>query len=234
MVLDISLTIILLTLFSKNFFGLFYHEVVGLAVLIPILVHIFSNLKMVRGMCKNFKRVPMNIKICLIVDGLLLLTFVWMGISGVLISKTILTSISTTNGLMKLYHMCMGGLSVILLGIHIGLHICRKEMRTKVAVVLTSLAVAGGIYGISSSELVRWVGMPFRAATSSHLAVEREVPFGEHSGQGQGESNLIQKINVFIQFFGLMFGSAMATYWVVIWKKRGLSDDTEYLVAYGI
>ena len=133
-----------------------------------------------------------------------MLTFVWMGISGVLISKTILTSISTTNGLMKLYHMCMGGLSVILLGIHIGLHICRKEMRTKVAVVLTSLAVAGGIYGISSSELVRWVGMPFRAATSSHLAVEREVPFGEHSGQGQGESNLIQKINVFIQFFGLI------------------------------
>lgn len=188
----------------------------------------------------------MNIKICLIVDGLLLLTFVWMGISGVLISKTILTGISTTNGLVKLYHMCMGGLSVILLGIHIGLHICRKEIRTKVAVVLTSLAVAGGIYGISSSELVRWVGMPFRAATSSHLAVEREVSFGEHSGRGQnkgfgrgegqgkglgkglgngkghgqGERNLIQKINVFIQFFGLMFGCAMATYWVVIWKKK--------------
>lgn len=201
-------------------------------------------------MCKNFKRVPLNIKICLIVDMLLVLTFLWMGVSGVLISKTIVTGISTTNGLVKTYHMCIGGLSVILLGIHIGLHICRKEMRTRIAVVMTILAVAGGIYGISSSGIVRWIGMPFRAATSSHLAVEREVSFGKQSGQGQnkgfsrgegqgkglgkgmgkgsgngkrhgqGEMNLVQKLNVFIQFFGLMFSFAMATYWVVIWKKK--------------
>ena len=52
----------------------------GLAVLIPILIHIFLNLKMICGMCKNFRKVPWNIKICLIVDILLFLIFAWMGI----------------------------------------------------------------------------------------------------------------------------------------------------------
>lgn len=95
--LDVLLTFILVTLSSKNFFGIPYHEVMGIAILMPILIHILINVKTVRGMCKNFKRVPRHIQICLLVDILLFLDFVWIGISGVLISKTIFVGLSTSN-----------------------------------------------------------------------------------------------------------------------------------------
>lgn len=193
LMLDILLTVVLLTLFSKNFFGLFYHEVVGLAVLLPILIHILLNLKIIRGMCKNFRKASMNLKACLIVDALLLLTFLWMGISGILISKTIFTGISTTNRLVKIFHMSLGGWSVILLGIHIVLHICRKEMKTGIAVLLTILAFAAGIYGITNSEITRWMSMPFVTVAGSHFTELKEPEVGkefrhdQQQGSGQGE-----------------------------------------------
>lgn len=69
--LDIFLTVVLLTLFSKNFISMAYHEIVGLAVLIPILIHIAINRKAVFAMVRNFQRYPLRMKICLIVDILL-------------------------------------------------------------------------------------------------------------------------------------------------------------------
>lgn len=286
LILDVILTIAMLTLFSKNFFGIHYHEVAGLAVVLLILVHILINVKTIKGMCRNFKRVPMNIKMCLIVDVLLLFTFIWMGISGILISKTILTEISTTNVFVKLYHMSLGGWSVILLGIHIGLHLCRKERKKSFAIVFTVFALIGGIYGISNSSVMRWISMPFAITMSapreengeaSHYGKGNGSEFhGENSessndtvnsnttdkkhinsngngqngmnqgngfgkgdrnglgrgngfgkdgenalgkGHNQGQLNLIQKVNVLIQFFGIMFSCAMITYWIVILKK---------------
>lgn len=278
LILDIILTVSLLTLFSKRLFGMFYHEVVGLAVLLPILIHILINLKMIRGMSKNFKKVPMNVKLCLIVDVLLLLVFIWMGISGILISKTILTGISTSNVLVKLLHISMGGLSVILLGIHIGLHICRKEMQTGLAILITVIVLAGGIYGICSSEIVRWISMPFAIATNSISEENREMPmhgnkndlyehdidnhnrgngeglgkgsglkngFGKEPGNGmgkgagkgvgngghdEGQMNIWQKINVLVQFFGMMFSCAMLTYWIVICNKKRTQKKVRYEV----
>ena len=44
LVLDLILTVALLTLYSKNFLGLQYHEVVGLGVLIPILIYSSANI----------------------------------------------------------------------------------------------------------------------------------------------------------------------------------------------
>lgn len=244
--LDVLLTLMLVTLYSKNFFGIHYHEVMGIAILIPILIHILINVKTVRGMCKNFKSVPRHIQICLIVDILLFLDFVWMGISGVLISKTILVGLSTTNVAVKLYHLCLGGVSVILLGIHIGLHICRKEMRKWIAVTVTILALAGGIYGICSSEMVRWIGIPFAVSSEIHREENREFPqysdkglghgVGRGLGKGSGngprkglgnggqhgrlEMSLWQKANVYVQFMGMIFSFAMMTYWLVICKKK--------------
>lgn len=81
-------------------------------------------------------------------DILLLLTFIWLGISGI---------------------------SVILLGIHIGLHICRKEMKTGIAVALTIFVFACGIYGITNSGITRWISMPFMQVSGSHFEGGKEV-----------------------------------------------------------
>lgn len=130
-------------------------------------------------------------------DILLLLTFIWLGISGILISKTILTSISASSAAVKIYHMFVGGISVILLGIHIGLHICRKEMKTGIAVALTIFVFACGIYGITNSGITRWISVPFMQVSGSHFEGGKEfsspIPKGDMEPEAP-ETNFGEKI----------------------------------------
>lgn len=43
---------------------------------------------------------------------------------------------------------------------------------------------------------------------------------GFGNGTGKGSMSILQKINTFLQFFGIMFSRAMITYWIVIGKKK--------------
>lgn len=159
-VLDVIMLIMMLTLFDKQFISMAYHEIAGLILLALIIVHIALNIKTAAAMCKKFLRVPPAIKVGLVVDILLLVCFVLLGVSGVLISHTVLTGISSDNVIFKQLHMFAGGLSVILLGVHIGLHICRKPMPAAAAIVLSVVVLCGGVYGVVNSSEVRWLTMP--------------------------------------------------------------------------
>lgn len=131
LILDIVLLALTLTLFNKSFISMKYHEVTGLVIIGIMLIHIGVNIKTAKAMCVKFTRLPVALKTCIIADVLLLINFLWFGISGVLCSKTILTSISSSNNIFKLYHMAAGASALILLGIHVGLHICRRPMQKK-------------------------------------------------------------------------------------------------------
>jgi len=108
------------------------------------------------------------------VDILLLFCFALLRISGILISYTILTGIASNNLFFKQSHMFSGGLSVILLGVHIGLHICRKPIPVIPAIIVSAVVFCGGIYGITNSSEARWLSIPFAASFQS------EQPFPHH------------------------------------------------------
>ena len=232
--LDVLLTLGLITIFTKDFFGLYYHELAGLLILLPVLGHIVLNLDAVRGMKKSFYKVPLNIRLCFITDLLLMGVFLWLGISGVLISKKILTGISSDSLIFKKGHMFIGGLTVLLLGVHLGLHICRKELPVKLAAAMTIVILGCGLYGAVSSSMGRWISMPFTASTG---AVQQGQNYGkttfstaengreeENAANENGESptegrshadqTWSQKVQTVIQFFGMMFSCAAVTYWI--------------------
>ncbi len=159
--LDIIMLLAVLTLFNKKLISMKYHEVVGLILIAIIVIHIVLNIKTIFAMCKNFRKIPITLKVGVIVDILLIFCFSFIGISGILISHTVLTEISSQNILFKIGHIFAGGISVILLGIHIGLHICRRPMPKLAAIVISIITLCCGIYGVIYSDEIRFITMPF-------------------------------------------------------------------------
>ena len=161
--LDILMLLVVLTLFNKQLISMKYHEVAGIVLLALMILHIAVNIRIAAAMCKKFLKVPAAIKVGLAVDILLLLCFAGLGISEVLISRTVLTGISSGNMIFKFLHMFTGGLSVILLGVHIGLHICHLHMPIIPTVIISAVILCIGAYGLTSTGEVRWLSMPFAA-----------------------------------------------------------------------
>jgi hypothetical protein len=241
--LDVLMTALMLTLYSKRFIGMKYHEIAGLILIGIVLMHIIINIKTLTAMSKKFLKVPASIKTGLIIDILLILCFIWFGISGIMISHTIFTGISSQNMIFKLGHMFAGGLSVILLGIHIGLHICRKPMKTVTAVILSVIILLGGVYGTVKSSEIRWLSMPFSMTAErggmekpqfEHQREKMNIGDGQkmekpdkmpmdkmkNSGQNRQSLSLLEKLQNIFMFLGMMMTCAMATYWIIILKKR--------------
>lgn len=181
-ILDVIMLLASITLYSKQFISMKYHEIAGLVLIGLVIVHIVINIKTIIAMTKKFIKVPLSIKIGLIVDIFLIICFGWLGVSGILISKTILTSISSTSMIFKMTHMFFGALSVILLGIHIGLHICRKPMPIKIAVIASIIIFACGIYGVVQSSELSWLSMPFMVSSGAQGGMK-----GNEEGPGMGE-----------------------------------------------
>lgn len=248
--LDILMLLTTVTLFSKNLISMKYHEVAGLILIAAVIVHIALNIKTITAMCRNFIKVPAAVKAGLIVDIFLILCFALLGISGILISHTILTGISSDNVFFKLSHMFAGGLSVILLGVHIGLHICRKPMPVLVSVIISAIVFCGGIYGAAKSNEIRWLSMPFTAPTHQSSGMGKGMDIGMENGNPEHRSNnggehqnskpqgvqnaqhgnpvggnrrqlsVFQKLQSIAMFAGMILSCTMITYWVSVPKKK--------------
>ena len=136
-ILDVIMLLASITLFSKHFISMNYHEIAGLVLIGLVIVHIAINIKTIVALTKKFMKVPLSIKVGLVIDILLIISYGFIGISGLLISKTLLTNISSTNMIFKMLHMFVSALSIILLGIHMGLHFCRKEMPFKITIIVS-------------------------------------------------------------------------------------------------
>lgn len=192
LLLDLILLVVLLTLYHKRLISMQYHEVAGLLFILLVLVHVSINGKTIIAMCQKFGKMPLPVKAGVIADLLLILCFAWLGISGVLISHTILTGISSSNPLFKLSHMFAGSLSVLLIGIHIGLHVYRKQWPVAAAAVLSAVILCAGVYGAVNSSELRWLSMPSQMVTQSQegagMQMEGNGQKGENSrsaGNGQ-------------------------------------------------
>ena len=184
-ILDIVMLLMMLTLFSKQFFGMMYHEIAGLILIAVVILHIAVNIKTAAAIAKKFAKISAEVKIGLIVDILLFICFVWLGISGILSSHTILTEISSENTIFKLTHMFAGGASVILLGVHIGLHICRKPIPIVTAIILSVVVFGFGIYGAVNSSMGRWLSIPY----SMTAQLKNSNNGYEHLSQDNSEKN---------------------------------------------
>lgn len=245
--LDIIMLLLVITFFDKSLISLAYHEIAGLILIGLFLVHIIINIKTISVLCKRFEIIPTEIKIGMIVDILLIACFVWIAVSGILISRTILTSISSDQLIFKVGHMFAGGVSIILLGIHIGLHLGYRKFPVIVSVLLTFVVLCGGIYGVIHSKQINWLSIPFSTSVSSENPKKMEAVHGNiEKDQGAKpqengslpsdrirqdkkgetndanfmlETNISQKIADTCMYLSMILSWSVITYWIVRAKK---------------
>ncbi|GIM28831.1 hypothetical protein CPJCM30710_14970 [Clostridium polyendosporum] len=166
--LDLLMSIVFVLLFNKMAVaGLRFHETAGLSLGVAFIIHIALNWKWVKQVTlKLFNpKITFKTRFGYIINVLLLFAMGYIIISGVLISKVLFPNINIGNKqLLKMLHISVSYFSLLLIGIHIGLHwtwiknmlkkifrITNKNKLSKVtAIISVVLVFSFGAYNIYS------------------------------------------------------------------------------------
>lgn len=186
--LDVILIILLSLMYEKQVINLAFHEIGGLCLFGLFFLHLFLNRKWIIAVSKRIfnHSIALKMRLVYLVDILLVAAFALTSIGGVLISK-IVFNFSAGGMIWKTIHYSSAALSIILVGIHLGLHIPIILALIKQKINLTAsktiiiigaavLLLLGG-YNMANSNIINWLSMPFQNSQS-----------GEEHGKG-GSSN---------------------------------------------
>lgn len=181
LVLDIVMTIGFVLMFKKNVLGLSFHEIGGIAVCLLFIVHTLLNKDWIIAVSKNLfkKGTPAKTRIQYITDILLLIDMCAILFTGIGISKKTFKAIAFLPHSTIPIHFLTGGIALILIGIHVGLHwkwikgtAGAKLKGNKNAVlkicgcVILAAFVCGGVYSFVKSDFKMWMT---RAFTSGNV-----------------------------------------------------------------
>jgi hypothetical protein len=189
-VLDTIMIFVLVLMYKKSSISMQFHEIGGLILLAVFIVHLVINKGFITAVSKRFfkKSLPVKVRIGYIVDLLLLLSFVLIGISGVMISKIVFSFSIGGGNEWKVVHYFCSALALILIGIHTGFH--RKFIGTmygKIKILPRKVSVISGIiiaivfficgcYSLSSTSFAKWITMPFSVNQVSGYQGGNQLP----------------------------------------------------------
>jgi hypothetical protein len=153
--------------------GIPFHEYAGLAIYIFFIIHLAYNYRWIVTVGKRLfgNTIPMRTKIMYTVDLMLLGVFILVGLSGILISSVIFKL--RIMPVWRPMHSITSAISLVLLGVHIGLHgnmivntVTSRTRMPRAAVKITAGIVAavilcGGIYGVVISKSGETQNAPF-------------------------------------------------------------------------
>ena len=164
--IDIIMVLIFTLLFNKRIFVMSFHEIAGLAIGAVFLVHCGLNWKWIKGITLKFFNKNMTIKtrILYILDIILLINIAVIIISGVFISKVVFVNLGLIHiSYFKIIHIFAAYLSLMIIGIHLGLHwnwvimifkkifkIPQKNIISYLSKVIVLLVLVFGIYCFNS------------------------------------------------------------------------------------
>lgn len=195
MILDTIMAVLLVLMYKKNVLTLTFHEVGGIFVCLLVIIHIMVNRSWIAGITKTFcrKGTPAKQRVLWIVDTLFALDFLAILITGIGVSKKVLPQFAFISGSGIPYHEFFGGIALILLGIHLGLHWKwikgmfggnkkeNKAVRIIASVVLVA-ALGFGSYSLAASSVGQWLIGPFGNT-------QQTAAMHEHGGPGMGNGN---------------------------------------------
>ena len=167
--LDVLMIVVIALMYRKQALGLAFHEIGGLLLIAVFFVHKGLNFEWIRRVTVKLRTADSRTRLMWIVDALMLVAFLVVGVSGVMISKVAFPGLAVQGGPWKALHYGCAALSLILVGVHLGLHyrylkgIFSRWIRLPraVAAVLVLLLMAYGVYGVTSTSFIRWLAMPF-------------------------------------------------------------------------
>jgi cytochrome c5 len=121
---DLIMALLWISLMIYSLTGAYWHEVLGLVVVGLFGIHIIYNIpKIKREIPRMFQKGKRNLRLRYGIDFALMIFGLFTGISGVLISKEILTSLDATNiPLWTTLHIWSAYIALGIIAIHIGQH----------------------------------------------------------------------------------------------------------------
>lgn len=176
--LDVVMLVLLVLMYRKQVISLQFHEIGGLALIGVFVIHNLVNGRWIAAITRKFfaKSTPGMVRTRYIVDVLLLVAFLSVGITGILINKTLFEVHVAGNA--KALHYFSAAISVIMMGVHLGLHAeyifgkifrkgANKIAKVTLGVVLSTLIAYGG-YSLATTQFVSFLAAPLRTAQFAH------------------------------------------------------------------
>lgn len=196
---DVVLLLLLALMYRKMAISMQFHEWGGIALCLLFVVHKLVNRKWIGGITSGIFRGKIKLNALWIVDVLLFIAMAAVLITGLCISKTLPTAIKAGFSL-KTWHYFAAAMSLLLAGIHLGLHwpiiraavLGKCPVKGKAATVLGVLvlcAVLGfGGYSLATTSTLSWFTRPFTSISSSGGQMPRFE--GNADGEkGRGEQD---------------------------------------------
>jgi len=159
--LDGAMLVLLALMYSYRAISPTFHEVGGLALGGMFIIHCLVNATWISGVTKRIAtgRLPKKTVLKWAIDVLLAVCMIIIIVSGVFISRTVLTNITSSSTIWKSLHVPISIIALILAGIHLGLSwsTVQKTIRVKfpaaVSSLLCLLLVAGGAFGAYTLDI---------------------------------------------------------------------------------
>ena len=125
-IFDIGMALLFILLYPVELTGLKFHEIAGLVLGVPLIIHLLLNWKWITSVTRKIfsKNTPGKTKVSYLLNLLLLLDMLIVIISGLLVSHILFPNLRHYgSGLPMLsIHISSASLGVILVGVHIGMH----------------------------------------------------------------------------------------------------------------
>ncbi len=176
--LDAIMLVLLVLMYKKQVISLSFHEIGGLALIGLFVIHHLVNARWIGSATMRFfrKGTPGMVRARYLVDALLLVAFLTIGVTGVLINKTLFEIHVAGNA--QTLHYFASAIAIILMGVHLGLHAdyifgkllrkgANKLAKAALAVALACLVAFGG-YSLVTTQFVRFLAAPIQAAEFAH------------------------------------------------------------------
>ncbi len=154
LVIDILMAVLLPFLMVYSLIGETLHELAGIAMFVLVMIHNWLNRK---WWLNIFKGRYDGLRVFrTIINVLLIVGMVMQPVSGILISRHILSQLTIygASGLMRDIHRCLGYWCLVLTGLHMGLHVkemtlpLTRKLSGKAMMVLKVLTGAVALYGL--------------------------------------------------------------------------------------
>lgn len=172
---DGMMALILVLLYNTHALGIEFHEVGGLFIFFLFIVHCLLNKKWIASISRKFyfHPLPLRTKIGYVVDALLLISFILIMISGICFSRALFPSLASHERPWRTLHLFFSGISIVLVGIHLGLHwrfvlaVFKKmvwippHIAKPLNIVLLVLVLEFGMYSIVASNFTKLLSSPF-------------------------------------------------------------------------
>ena len=255
--LDMVMLGLLALLYNSHVTVMAFHEIAGLTVCGLVVLHCLLNLKWITTISKRFfnKSLAWKTRIGYAVNCLLAVIFSFALISGICTSQVLFPADSHGSAWRAIHHFC-AALSLIFVGVHIGLHwsfaagMFKKLIPLKVslkkilAIVLLALVFAFGVYNTAASGFAGWLTEPFvsQVKTEQHTPEhgdEEKDKTSDNNGTASKTDDAVKTVDTNALTFVLTIGrfvSVMAVFATLTYytekiiKKKKKQDKTKPVI----